>query len=232
MQTLLTLRSGNTKVGPMPVSTTEQQSCPSTCPLRTQGCYAKGHLINHHWKRLSAKLTGIAFSLFLKRIANLPLGQLWRHNQAGDLAGKDTKIDTRKLKALTRANAGKRGFTYTHKPTLNHPHAEVNRQAVAAANTGGFTVNLSANNLDEADKYVALGIAPVVTLLPIGTPAKLQTPAGNTVILCPAQRRENLTCVKCKLCQIPKRKVIIGFEAHGYAKRIVSNITAYKSMRA
>ena len=66
--------------------------------------------------------------------------------------------------------------------------------------------------------------APRVTLrreLPIA-PAKLETPAGHTVIACPAETRENVTCASCRLCADPNRKVVIGFRAHGGKARVMS----------
>ena len=53
---------------------------------------------------------------FLSAIYSLPVGQLWRHNQAGDLPGIGNKIDVKQLGQLVKASEGKRGFTYTHKP--------------------------------------------------------------------------------------------------------------------
>lgn len=52
------------------------------------------------------------------QIAALTEGQLWRHNQAGDLVGGGNEIDTAPRGQLVAANAGKRGFTYTHKPVI------------------------------------------------------------------------------------------------------------------
>ena len=47
----------------------------------------------------------------------------------------------------------------------NDPVAVENRRLIAMAVKAGFTVNLSADNPDHADQMVALGIAPVVTVL-------------------------------------------------------------------
>ena len=219
----LTPVSNNVKTGPMPVSTSSPLTCPSTCPLKAQGCYAKAGSLAYHWRKVTNGASGTDYNGFLAKVKALYPTQLWRHNQAGDLAGRGTIINKPMLEALVKANEGKRGFTYTHKPVENHKHAHANKQAIADANTKGFTVNLSADSIDQADRYKALNIAPVVVTVPIGTPRKLDTPSGNRVIQCPAQYKNNVTCMSCKLCAIRDRKVIIGFEAHGYAKRKVSN---------
>ena len=55
-------------------------------------------------------------------------------------------INPRMLAELVAANRGKRGFTYTHKP----PSQEC--AAIRRANRNGFTINLSADTLEEEDK--------------------------------------------------------------------------------
>ena len=221
MLTHITLKSGNEKTGPIPVSTSSSDTCPSTCPLlATKGCYAKHGPLGWHWNKVSNGLRGNSWSDFIATVKSLADGQLWRHNQAGDLPGKDTNIDASQLAELTAANQGKRGFTYTHKPMTSH----TNKDAVKLANENGFTVNLSANNLEHADELKELNIAPVVVVLPENAERKLNTPKGNTVIVCPAQQRDDVTCASCKLCSIANRKVIIGFRAHGTSKARVSKL--------
>ncbi|MFK4047352.1 hypothetical protein ACI2KH_20565 [Roseomonas mucosa] len=217
MQTHLTLKSGNRKVGPIPVSTTSLASCPDACPLKAGGCYAKGGPLAIHWRKVTEGAAGDDFETFTAKVASLPDGQLWRHNQAGDLPGHGDAIDGRQLGQLVAANAGKRGFTYTHKPMTR----AANREAVQSANATGFTVNLSANTLAEADTLAGLGIAPVVVVLdaPEGERVDTATPEGRKVATCPATYRDDVTCASCQLCQRRDRKVIVGFPAHGSAKR-------------
>lgn len=147
-------------------------------------------------------------------IRRLPKQQLWRHNQAGDLPGQGTSVDATLLRELTRANRGKRGFTYTHKPMTPE-----NLAAVREANAEGFTINASANTLAEADAMVALGL-PTVAVVSADAPTKGVTPAGNKYVVCPAQVRDDVTCATCGLCQIqdPKRPVV-AFIPHGTAKK-------------
>jgi hypothetical protein len=83
----LTRKSANVKTGPIPVSTTSRNSCPTACPLRGAGCYADGGPLGMYWRKLShADATiGTDIAGFAAAIAALPDGQLWRHNQAGDM---------------------------------------------------------------------------------------------------------------------------------------------------
>lgn len=215
---LFTKASGNKKTGKIPVSISDKNTCPDSCPFKYNGCYATTGVLNIHWKDITTKKRGIQYKEFLKQVEDLPKGTFWRHNQAGDLEGDNEKIDIKALKALVKANKGKRGYTYTHKPMTPK-----NKKAVKEANEEGFTINLSANNLKHADELKKLGIAPVVTVLPIDSPKTTFTPKGHKVIVCPAVYKEGITCSNCQLCQ-KQRSVIIGFPAHGRSKKKVSQI--------
>lgn len=214
-----TLKSRNSKTGDIPVSTSNKATCPDACPLKTTGaCYAKHGPLGMLWSAIdsgNAKRGAITWSTLLSRVSALPEGQLWRHNQAGDLPGHGDTIDKDDMLALVEANKGKRGFTYTHKPVDDKANAAL----VSHANANGFTVNLSADNLNEADDLKALSIGPVVTVLPREAPAVSYTPKGNKVVVCPAQQRDNVTCKSCGLCAIATRDVIVGFLAHGVSAK-------------
>lgn len=216
----LTLRSSNSKTGPIPVSTTSSDTCPDACPLKNKGCYAaQGHLAIH-WRKVSDGKRGEFLNAFLAQIKSLPAGTFWRHNQAGDLPGNGDSIDQIALNRLVDANKGKRGFTYTHKPPTGS-----NRVAIKSANRAGFTVNLSANSIHHADELVSKRIAPVVTILPSNTRERsIKTPAGNTVVVCPATRVDGMTCDKCRLCAKADRPFIIGFPAHGSKSAQIDSI--------
>lgn len=209
----LTLSSRNAKTGPIPVSTSSMESCPSACPFNSVnagGCYAESGPLAIHWRKVTSGASGNAFSAFLSQVRSLPDSQLWRHNQAGDLAGRGDSLDIEALAQLVEANKGRRGFTYTHKPLASQEE----RDAIKSANDNGFAVNLSANNLDHADSLYGLGIAPVVVVLPKGARESVTTPKGRKVIVCPAAIRDDVTCASCGICA-KMRKAIVGFPAHG-----------------
>jgi hypothetical protein len=220
----LTLQSTNVKTGPIPVSTTSARTCPPECPLKGKGCYADAGPLALHWRKVTESARGDEFARFCESIARLPDGQLWRHNQAGDLPGIGSRIDAAALARLAAANTGRHGFTYTHKPVTGK-HGPANRAAIAAANAAGFTVNLSANSLAHADELAALDIAPVVAIVPSDTSDSFQTPSGRHGVVCPAQTRDDVTCASCKLCsRRDRRGLIIGFKAHGTHARAVDSI--------
>lgn len=209
----LSLKSANVKTGPIPVSTTSKATCPNDCAMRS-ACYAGSGPLALHWNAVSNGTRGTNWSGFVDAISSLPEGQLWRHNQAGDLPGDGSTVDPVALGELVRANMGRRGFTYSH-------YRDADSLAwVKHANTWGFTVNLSANDLDDADTLADTGAGPVVCVLPSTQSANTVTPKGRRVVVCPATQRDNVSCATCQLCQ-RQRDVIVGFPAHGTRKRVI-----------
>lgn len=223
---MFNLRSGNRKTGPIPVSITDPSSCPTSCAFFGNGCYAAyGHL-GWHWRTTSTR--GLSWRAFCARVAELEPGTVWRHNEAGDLPGEGEDIDRFALNQLVRANEGRRGFTFTHKPVLRNL---ANRRAIRGALARGFTINLSADSLAHADELAALELAPVAVVLAHDAPPRAtRTPAGRKVVVCPAQTSE-LTCERCRLCAAPQRKAIVGFLAHGQFKARVSELVQLRRAR-
>lgn len=203
-------KSLNAKTGPIPVSTSTS-TCPPSCSWYGNGCYAEHHHIGARWRKTAVE--GLTWEEFCLQVQKLPEGQVWRHNEAGDLPGNGEAIDVSRLMQLVSANTGRRGFTYTHKPW--HP-------AIAQANRLGFTINISCDSLDQVEALRAEGVeAPLTAVVPSDAPARFCTPAGHHVVVCPAQT-SHLTCESCKLCAVPQRKAIIAFRAHGQSSKTVS----------
>jgi hypothetical protein len=224
----LHLQGGNAKLGDIPSSISSRGTCPPSCAFFENGCYAEFHLLRHHWRRVGEK--GDTWPEFLASVRALPPGQLWRHNTAGDLPGRDEDLDEERLEELVRANRGRRGFTFTHR---TRPE---NWQVIQWANLSGFTVNLSANSLEHADQLFAArapehaqddltAAGPVAVVLPFGAPVRgNRTPAGRHITVCPAQTEAHLTCETCQLCANPNRRTIIAFLAHGQDRNRVSDL--------
>ena len=214
MQVHLTLKSANVKTGPIPVSTTERDSCPADCQMKAE-CYAASGPLALHWAAVSMKTRGTSWGEFCETIARLPDNQIWRHNQAGDLPQQNGSIDAVKLGQLVAANKDKRGFTYSH-----HRDAD-SINWIRHANNWGFTVNLSANDLSDADYLASQNAGPVVVVLPSTQSENLKTPAGRPVVICPATQRDDVSCATCQLCQ-RQRAAIVGFPAHGSRHRTIN----------
>ena len=219
----ITPKSKNVKVGKMAVTTSTATTCPTSCPFKGNGCYADSGPLKLHWLKVTEGKRGDDWSTFLDKIKELPAGSKWRHNQAGDLPGDTKDLDSTKCVDLAKANEGKRGFTYTHYDVLDNFQ---NAITVNMMNHLGFTVNVSANNLEHADQLCDLDIAPVATVLPIEQTTNTVTPKGRKVVVCPATYKDDVSCADCMLCEKRDRKVIVGFPAHGTSKKKASAIAA------
>lgn len=223
-------RSGNAKTGPIPVSISERGTCPPSCGLFDAGCYAAYGMLGSHWRAVGNR--GLSWAEFLERVRELPEGQLWRHNEAGDLPGKGSSLDRESLGELVEANRGRRGFTFTHKT------AEEHFDAYQWSNLEGFTVNLSADTLEQADALYQDGdpfltkAGPVVVILPEDAPARgLRTPGGRRVVVCLAQTT-GITCAECELCANAHRHSIVGFRAHGQYRHHVPELVQLRRKEA
>ena len=199
--------SANRKTGPIPITYSERDTCPPSCPHYRADCYAEDYYTRMTWDKVPAR--GGSLADLCASIAALPAGSLWRHNVAGDLPGSGEDLDPAALGDIVRANTGRRGFTYTHKKTADALYW------AGQATSWGFTVNLSADDAGEADALADVSDCPITCIVPIDTPPKTYTPDGRVIIVCPAQVRDDITCQSCGLCAIADRAVIIGFRAHG-----------------
>ena len=203
---------GNRKTGPIPTTRSPASTCPDSCGLKGNGCYAENAPLVWAWEKDADK--GISWDELLMKIRKIPAGSLWRHNEAGDL-------DFETLERLVAANSGRRGFTYTHHVPNQNPRRLAD---LRASNANGFTVNVSADNVLIADRYVALGL-PTVVVLPMTAENVSYTPAGNKIVACPAEKSDKVTCATCGLCQLANRPYIIGFRAHGSRKKTAERVT-------
>ena len=219
----ITPKSKNAKVGPMAVTTSTATTCPTSCPFKSNGCYADSGPLKLHWDKVTREERGDDWPTFLGKIKDMPEGSKWRHNQAGDLPGDTKDLDSTKCVDLAKANKGKRGFTYTHYDVLDNFQ---NAITVNIMNHLGFTVNVSANNLEHADKLCDLDIAPVATVLPIEQTTNTVTPKGRKVVVCPATYKDDVSCASCMLCEKWDRNVVVGFPAHGTSKKKAAAIAA------
>jgi hypothetical protein len=221
MQVALTMVSSNTKTGPIPTTTSDRATCPTTCPFYDKGCYAKSGPQAIHWRKVSNAERGFAWDEFVNQIRKIAKNQIWRHNVSGDLQHNDGNIDYKKLRQLIMANKGRRGFTYTH-----HKLNEHNIVSFQNANMMGFTINASCESIEEADRVMTEHEIPAVAVVNSEkTDRFYTTSSGRKVVTCPAALFPGkVTCATCGLCQKADRNFVIAFPSHGNAKRTVNEI--------
>ena len=228
--------SGNRKIGYMPAGYSSYLTCWPGCSFGRHGaCYAHGgHCRMHMWK-VTIGLRGGTFAEYCDQISVLPDNSVYRPMVGGDLPGLAGQISKPHMSALVAANRNRRGegskhpIGYTHSPVMasQAPFGKANAAIIAHANRNGFTINLSADTVAQADKLVDLGIGPVVCVLPKGTVRKSYTPKGRAIVVCPAILAGELgtvTCSDCLMCSKVDRPYLIGFPAHGMRERIADRI--------
>lgn len=217
----LSMISGNSKTGPIPVSTSGKETCPNSCPLKNNGCYASQGPLNIHWNKVTSGERGYDWQAFLEEVRKIPRHSLFRWAQAGDLVGENDVIDFGALKELMAASKHTRIFGYSH-----YPLTPLNIEAFKYANANGFTLNISTNSISEVDMAMSTGL-PVVTVLPHDHDLSqriVRTDKGNKVMVCPSSLGKDVNCASCGLCQKHDRGYAIGFLAHGNSRKKVSAI--------
>jgi len=218
MRVALNPASSNAQLGPIPASTTEPKSCPSTCPLK-EVCYAKFHFQGANWRKVSE--TGLLWSEFLSKVRKIARGQIWRHNVSGDLpADAEGNINLEDLRALLVANRGRKGYTYTHHLLNDH-----NLAIIKEANSNGFTISASCESVDVADSVMTKHGIPAVAVVPSTESRRFFTTTnGRKCVVCPAKIHDNVTCATCGICANADRSVIVCFPSHGTAKKKADRI--------
>lgn len=212
----LTQQSSNRKTGPIVTSMTTSDSCPDACPLKGAGCYARFGMTGLHWRRLDANPDALTLEAFAQALRAIPKGRAFRHNVAGDIPNAAT------LDHITQAARHLGGWTYTHNSA-----ADGMLEAIRRSNSAGFTVNVSTDNAQAADEAAAKGL-PTVTLLPEGSPNVTRTPEGRSIVRCPAEHIDTMTCADCMLCQKADRRSIVGFTVHGSGKNKAAKVITIK----
>lgn len=225
----LTDVSRNMKLGPMPVSTVSDKTCPPSCPFANGGgCYANFGPLAIHWKKISEGNRGENFDQFLRKVSRIPFN-IWRYGQAGDLPGNGDEVDYNQLMKLVNANKKRHVIAYTHKPLT-----ENNLNAIRDASKGGFHINISTETLDVCDQVIEAGLSAVTVLPSTFQRGKteslsdykertkgLTTPQGVKIAICPATYTDT-NCLRCQACAKPRAgNAVIAFPAHGVKKRVV-----------
>lgn len=217
--------SSNTKTGPIPTTMTEKDSCPVTCPLRGNGCYAENFPLSLHWGRVSE--SGVSADTLARELRNLPRGQLWRHNVAGDLPHDANGIKLDEMAPIIDAvkSRGLKTILYTHH---RRPQDYKGQRALHDA---GIHVNVSCESPESAMSAMSAGLN-AVCIMPPDAPKVTTYQNGATgeryarVVICPAQTNDKTTCASCGLCAKDRTKdrVIIGFLPHGARAKKVASI--------
>lgn len=216
---LYTHDSGNAKTGRVAVTYADlRASCPASCPLRGEGCYAENFAIYPWFRALAeagrghdARSTARAEARAIDS-GRVVQGRAMRLHVAGDCR---TAVAARIVSAAARryiARGGGPVWTYTHAWRV------VPRSAWGPR--GALSVLASTERAEDAPRALARGYAPalVVDTHPADGRATVDA-RGVRWVPCPAQTRDNVACVNCRLCWdaegLRARRTGITFAAHG-----------------
>lgn len=210
---LVTLESGNAKLGKMGATYRTQGSCPTTCPFYGNGCYARGRIFSiprdHGLDGEAANAALVAL------IDTMPRDYTLRLNVSGDFLTETGSPDVAYIAACNAVATARPDVTliaYTHAWRVLSPDMFT------------FTVAASCETADDIGDAIAAGWSPVTVDPGTGEPGSLlrQVVGGRRVVQCPQQvNPERVTCASCKACSRQDRPVI-AFVAHGGGSRKAS----------
>lgn len=208
--------SKNSKVGDVSATYVALKSCPTSCPLRGEGCYAELGKVGMYVRRLDRNAAGQDVDgrdmarAEAREIDSLSGKRALRLHVSGD---SRTFVNARIV-----ANAAERYMARGGQKVWSYTHAwrDVAREA-----WGAVSVLASCESLDDAAQALDEGYAPavVVDAHPADGKASRVNAHGIKLIPCPAQTRDDVTCADCKLCwnddMLRSRRAAIAFAAHG-----------------
>jgi hypothetical protein len=220
--------SKNEKTGPVAATYASiKATCPSTCQLKDEGCYAQTGNVGMHLRRLDNNADGVSpleaaieeakliKASFKGKV--LPYPKNLRLHVSGDTT---TKQGAKVLSEAVDDYKNRKGglvWSYTH----------AWRTVPRSAWTKNISILGSVDSVDEIKKVRRKGYAPAI-VVPYFENHKAFSMKGTATkfIPCPAQTKENVTCVDCKLCMraddLHERNYGIAFASHGVRKNTIN----------
>lgn len=221
------LKSKNKKLGDIAATYASiSGTCPKTCALRNNGCYAGLGNVGVHVMRYDAvaRLHKKSSYRIAREEARLIMGAIRNGNIQGRPLRLHVSGDARTpdgAKALARAAhawhdaGGGPAFGFTH-----------SWKEIARKDFGQISILASVENLTDARKAMRRGYSPavIVSEFPNGKRAfRVGKNKDIKLIPCPAQTGAAENCKQCRLCMndgtLLKQNAGIAFEAHGAAKK-------------
>lgn len=214
--TKITQGSANGKTGKMTTVSRSQESCPVTCALMGNGCYAEHGpgggifaMVSRHGRDLSTQDMVDAI------VDTKDTGVRW--SVSGDILTEDGTLDYTYIDAIEQVHTERPdlfGIIYTHAVDEPNPISAI-------------PVNASCDTEDDVraawkNGYVATMVVPHDEDAPTEV-------AGRRAVVCPAEtRRGDVTCVTCKLCakgddSFRNGRPVVLFPTHGTRKRAAAD---------
>jgi hypothetical protein len=206
LKTHVVTRSKNSKIGPMTATYRTQDSCPTTCPLLGNGCYAGGRIFG------MAKKFGQDDVRAVSALAQAALPNGVRFNVSGDFLTDAGEPDLPYIAACNEVAAA-------HPDALKIAYTHAWRQLDPSA--FAFTVNASCETAEDVAEAVGAGWEAVIVN---GKDGSMM--GDKRVVTCLAETR-GLSCAECGLCgQANRTRPVVSFTAHGSGSKKVSAAVA------
>lgn len=211
------LHSKNSKVGDVaatyaPISKT----CPVSCPLRDNGCYAQGGNVGFKVRRTEEYSDGLDGDT-VAILEGDEIADMARHAPAGHALRVHVSGDAT---SDFRASHMARGARHWPGKVWSYTHAW---PSVARESWGAVSVLASCETLAQVILAQAKGYAAALVVAEHPKDGRaLRTPEGVKVIPCPSQTRD-IKCTECRLCwddkMLLRQGACISFAAHGATKK-------------
>jgi hypothetical protein len=206
-------RSRNKKTGDVPtlyIGYTKQEAWESCngCPLRGNGCYAWSGSVNIGASSTRKARNNGADKTLSYAIANRhPNARMIRLSAIGDIGRCSSHQATEIKETISRSGLQLVGYTHHWIETK-------------VANNWKGTLMASCETIADADFAVSQGWR-ATCIVSKDTVKPFKSPAGNRVVVCPAQTAallgKTVTCNSCRLCDASKTNLspIVAFIVHG-----------------
>jgi len=211
--------SQNSKIGDAATTYVEQRSCPSSCVFFDGGgCYAEqgtvGMFMTAPLNRAAAMVEASPDEIAEAEAAQIDSlvvkpGRPLRLHTVGDCQTDAAAQSVAAAAARYVARGGGRVWTYTH------AWRDVSRDS-----WGDVHILASCEKPEHVAAAHARGYATSIVVDEFPTHRRYDLD-GASVVPCPAQTNEKVTCTSCRLCmdtpRLKKNRLTIGFETHGTA---------------
>lgn len=213
---ILVLDSDNAKIGPVAATYASVSStCPKSCALRDNGCYAQQGHVGFTVRRLdrigATALQAARDEAKAIESVKYPFGRPLRLHVSGDASAPSAVRVLAKAVANWLGKGGGPAWTYTHA-----------WRKVLRLTWGRTSVLASCESTVDGAKALARGYAPAVVVSKFPNGAQAFERDGVTWIPCVEQTRGR-ACVDCRLCWdadgLRDRKHGIAFAAHGGGRK-------------
>lgn len=189
------------------------RTCPSSCPLLGDGCYAQEGNVAIQQRGRSSSDDG---SILIQSLKMMPPSSLVRHHVSGDFM-LDGVLDTAYLAAAImsahlRPDIQFYGYT--------HAWREIDRKEWRFPDN--FTLNASVDSLDQIEEAEAAGWPVAVTI------SEKLPPKGKGYAVCPNQTH-GISCWDCRLCLRQKRKIAVAFYPHGRGRKKIERRLSHET---